>query len=96
METDKVHTAASPLRLRDSRLMGEDEEGTLAALTVHRWKASAKPTSRSDLSWRTTSRNGWCRQRAANVSYWLDSEVAVSLINVRCYPSFGHSVADFR
>ena len=58
METDKVHTAASPLRLRDSRLMGKDEEDTLAALTVHGWKAPAKPASRSGLPWWTTSRNG--------------------------------------
>ncbi len=71
METDKVHTAASPLRLWDSRLMGEDEEGTLAALTVHRWKASAKPAYQSDPETRTTSRNGWYHQRVANVASWL-------------------------
>ena len=36
-----------------------------------RLTVAAKRACRSDTPWRTTSRKGWCRQRAANVSNWL-------------------------
>ena len=37
-------------------------------------------------------RNCGVIRKAVNVSYWLDSEVAVSLINVRLYEAFAVKV----